>query len=250
MLDLDSGRSIRSATRAGWNTFLGHPPDRYRRSFRAEFDRRVRNALLPDSAILDVGSGRVPTLSRQERPTGCRYTGLDISRSELDRATSGSYDDHVAADVSELIPSLSGCYDLAVSFQVFEHVKPLDKALENLRSYLRPGGRLVAQMSGTFSLFGLANRLTPQPISVWLLRALHDRNPESIYPAHYHRCWYDALVASLSGWSRVEVIPWWWGAPYFRFLRALHAGYIAYEEWARFGGHRNLAPFYIVDAVR
>jgi SAM-dependent methyltransferase len=184
------------------------------------------------------------------RPSACRYVGLDISLYELISAPVGSYDEFVVADVTEAVPELHGQFDLVISFQVLEHVKPLQKALENLAAYLRPGGRLIAQMSGTFSLFGIANQCIPQSVSMQLLRGLLGRNPETVFPAHYHRCWYTSLAAEFRSWARAEIIPWWRGASYFSFLRVLQAGYVAYEEWARINGHRNLAPYYVVDAVR
>jgi SAM-dependent methyltransferase len=243
-------RTVRPAIRVGWDALHARFPDRYALEWRAEFDRRVADALAPDQSILDVGAGREPTVPLASRPAGCRYVGLDISRSELERAPRGSYDELVVADVTQPLPALADRFDLVLSFQVLEHVKPLELAMENLRRYARPRGRLVAQLSGTFSPFGLANRLIPQRTSMWLMRQLLHRDPETVFPAHYDRCWYAALERMLDTWTTGTVVCWWMGAGYFDFLRPLLASYIAYEEWARLAGRPNLAPYYVIDATR
>lgn len=241
---------LRPAAQAGWNALHGRLPDRYDRELADDFKSRVYRALAPGMSILDVGSGRFPAVPADERPAGSRYVGLDISRSELDRAGVGSYDSLVVADLVDPLPALVEGFDLIVSFQVLEHIKPLDQAVENMRRYLRPGGRLVAQLSGTFSLFAVANRLIPHRAASYLLLHLLRRDPETVFPAHYHHCWYSGLERMLAHWSSVEIVPSWRAASYLGFSRPLQAAYLAYEEWARLGDRRNLATYYIVDAVR
>lgn len=230
--------------------FQGRVPERYRENWQLEFDERVSRALSSDALVLDAGSGRNPVVPVPLRPSNCRYVGLDLSDSELRRAPAGSYDEIVVGDLTEFVPGLEGRFDLILCFQVLEHVKPLDEAFANLRRYLRPGGRLIAQLSGSFSLFGLANRVLPQRVTVWMLRTFLGREAGTVFPAYYHRCWYTALERMLTCWSKAEVIPVWKGAGYVQFLKPLWAGYIGYEEWMRLGGHRNLASHYVIEAVR
>lgn len=229
----------------------GQLPSRYSQPYGATFDARVRQALAPGLRILDVGAGRHPTVPLEDRPEGCRYVGLDVSPRELDKAGPRAYDEAIVADVSEWVQGLAGRFDLVLSWQVMEHVKPLDVAFENLRSYLRPGGRLIAQMSGTFSVFGLANQLLPHRVGMWVLTRLVGKDPEEVFPAHYHRCWASALQRILAGWGKGEVIPLYVGAmPYFRFSNLLRALYIGYEEWTFLGDRANVASYYVVDAMR
>lgn len=241
---------IGSAVRAARLTLGGTIPDHYAGSWRSEFDIRVQASLHPNIRILDVGSGRSPTVTPEGRPPGCRYVGLDVSRAELEMAPPGSYDELVVSDVTERVPVLAESFDLILSFQVLEHVSPLMAAVENLRTYLRPGGRLLAHLSGTFSAFGLLNRVIPQRTSVWLVHRLLKRPAAEVFPAHYDQCWSSALERVFAPWSAVEVVPRWLGAPYFAFFRPLHALYVGYEEWARLGRHANLAPYYLIDAIR
>ncbi len=229
----------------------GELPPRYSQPYSTTFDARVRSALAPGLRILDVGAGREPTVPAGARPEACCYVGLDVSQRELDKAGPGAYDETLVADVTERVPTLESRFDLILSWQVMEHVKPLDVAFENLHSYLRPGGRLISQMSGTFSVFGLLNQLLPQRVGLWTLTQLVGKHPEDVFPAHYHRCWASALQQILEPWATREVVPLYVGAmPYFRFSNLLRAVYIGYEEWTWRRGHANLASYYVVDATR
>lgn len=243
--DADGGSLLSVLSRA----LRGDMPTRYTDNWREAFDARVRNALVPGMRILDVGSGRKPTVATEQRPPGCVYVGLDLSVEELQRAPLGSYDEIITADVGRRVIELEGRFDLVLSFQVFEHVKPFDTALANIRSYLRPGGRALLHFSGAYSVFGLLNRLLPHRVGVFLLEHLVGRNPETVFPAHYDRCWYSALKRLEPGWSSFDVLPRWRGASYFGFSRALRAVYVTYEEWAIRSRHLNLAPYYLLEAV-
>lgn len=198
---------------------------------------------------MDVGSGKHPTILPQDRPPGTYYVGLDVSEAELRKAPEGSYDQVIVSDVANMIHGLNGQFDLIVTWFVLEHVKPLDGAFENMRTYLRPGGCLIAVFSGTFAAFALLNRAIPQPIGRWILKRLFGRPIESTFPAHYHHCWYSALERMLISWTQSQIVPYYTGAGYFRFSRVLRAIYVGYEEWTFLRTHRNLASYYLVTAV-
>jgi SAM-dependent methyltransferase len=200
--------------------------------------------------ILDVGSGRRPTLPRERRPEGCRYVGLDISADELAAAPAGSYDETWVADVTTRVPELEDRFDVILSWQVLEHVKPLEAAFENFRAYLKPGGTFVGQFSGTFSFFGLANRVIPDRLTAFLVDRFTNRTARSVFPAYYHHCWDSALRRMLGSWTRAEIVPRYTGASYLRFLPPAQWLYLRYEDWAMRSGRRNLATHYIVEGVR
>lgn len=223
-------------------------PARYGEPWYEQFVSHAQRSLVPGVRILDVGSGRKPALAPERRPEGCFYAGLDLSRAELQSAPEGSYDAMIEGDATRPLSQLHDRFDLILSWQVLEHVKPLDAALEHLRSYLRPGGRMVAQLSGGFSVFGLINRAIPPPVAVWTLRNLIGRDPETVFPAYYDRCYYKPLVEMLEPWSRAEVYPLFRGAIYFRFSHAIQAAYLVYENWAVRGERRNSATHYLLVA--
>jgi len=143
------------------NLGRGRPlPARYDGVWRAPFYERVDQLIRPGMSILDVGAGRSPTITRERRPAGVEYVGLDISASELATAGPDAYDETWVADVTQRVPALEDRFDLILSWQVLEHVKPLGAAFDNFHAYLCPRGRFVGHFSGTFSFFGLASRLT------------------------------------------------------------------------------------------
>ncbi len=214
------------------------------------FIARATAGLPPAAQILDVGSGRRPILRPDARPPGSTYVGLDISEHELRAAPHGSYDEVVCGDVTEFQPALAQRFDLILSWQVLEHVKPLDEALQCIHSYSRPGGHFVAVASGSYSVFGILNRLVPHRLAIWGMRVLLGRDPETVFPAHYDRCHYSALVRLLAPWKEVQVIPAYRGAPYFSFSKTAQAAYLKYESWAARTHRRNLATHYLIAAVK
>lgn len=231
--------------------YRGELPDRYRgypASFRAPFDAALRAVLAPGQRVLDVGSGRLPTVLAEDRPPGCWYVGSDIVAGELAMAPADSYDETVVTDITRIDPSLAAGFDLVLSFQALEHVRPLAPAMENMRRYLRPGGRLVAQLSGAFSAYGLVARVTPRGLAEWAQQRLYSRPPDTVFKPHYDRCWFTALERLLQPWGQATVTPLWMAESYFNFSPVLRSAYMAYEEWARRGEHRNIAPYYLIEA--
>ena len=213
------------------------------------FRPRLESALAPGMRILDIGAGARPMLAPHERPAGCTYVGFDVDGEELRKAPPGSYDDVRVGDVCVSQPDLVSGFDLVLSWLTMEHVKPVPVALRNLASYQRPGGRFLGYLAGTFSVHAIINRLLPGVVAERLAQTA-GREPDTIFKAHYHRCWYDALDEVARGaWSRSEIVPVFTGGWYFRRFPRLRAPYLAYEEWAYTGQHRNLAAYYILDAV-
>jgi SAM-dependent methyltransferase len=225
-------------------------PERYLEDWRQPFIDHALRALPPDAHILDVGSGCHPAIPPTMRPARCTYAGLDISREELERAPAGSYDATIVSDISTPRPDLHGAFDLIVSWQSLEHVRHVDRAIANLRRYLRPGGRAVVQVSGSFSVFALLNRALPGRLGSRVVERVMKRSHDSVFRAHYHLCHYDALAREFSCWSDVKILPRYRGAEYLRFAPPLQRIYIAYEDWAARRVARNLATHYLIAAVR
>lgn len=225
----------------------GRLPERYAEPMQAEFFRRVQSLLVPDVAILDVGAGRYPTLAPADRPAGCRYVGLDIEASELDAAAPGAYDEGVVADITKPLER-EGEFDLILSWQVLEHVSPLADAFENLRAALRPGGTMLAQLTGSNAGFALLGRLLPHAMRVRIATRLLGHQEEEKFPTRYDRSTERSLEEMMSNWSELEILPFFRGAPYFGFWRPLQRAYIAYESAIERRRLANLATHYLVVA--
>jgi len=225
-------------------------PARYYSTWRPSFDELVKESLTRECAVLDVGAGCKPTFAPLQRSKKCYYAGLDLSAHELAKAPAGSYDDTWARDITCHCPELEGRFDLVISWQVLEHVKPLETAIENIRGYLRPGGRFVATLSGAFSAYGLINQVVPARLGVFAMYKLLGRDPQTVFPAYYDHCWQTALERMLSDWKGFKVIPFYIGAGYFGFSRNLQKIYLRYEDWALNRKHFNLATHYLIEATK
>ena len=229
----------------------GELPDRYGVEWMLPFTRLVGEELRPKMSILDVGAGAHPTLSPLQLPTGARYVGMDISASELRRAPTGSYSETIVADICMRDPALEAGFDLIVCFQVLEHVRPLPVALENLRRYLKPGGRLVAQVSGAFSATSLANRIVPNSVTPLIVsKLMRARSKRDVFPAHYDKCWATALRGMSDRWAEFDVIPLFIAGQAFWFFRPIQAVVVGLEEWACANRHHNLASHYLISSRR
>jgi len=244
------GPETAEARRERERVAAGELPLRYGEPWGRPFFAAARPALRPGISILDVGSGRLPTLPPDNRPPGSRYFGLDISAQELVAAGSGAYDETVVSDITQRRPELEERFDLVLSWQVLEHVGSMSAALENMHAYLRPRGRMVAQISGTFAPFALLARVIPHSISRRLMQRLLGARPEEKFPTRYDRCHASALEPLLAGWSQHGIVPQFKGGAYFSFSRPLERAYLVYENWAERSGRADLATHYVIWAVK
>jgi SAM-dependent methyltransferase len=225
-------------------------PARYHARWQDEFERRVRAQLCDGARILDLGSGSRPVVPTVERPVNSFYVGVDISRRELEKAPPDSYDEKRVADAAQFVVDLENDFDLIVSWQVLEHVRPLARAIENCRRYLRPGGTFIALFSGTLSAIGVINRLVPRKVGVAAMKHLLARDPETVFPAYYDGTWHRPLCRYFENWQSLDIVPLYRGAGYFSFNRTLQRAYLFYENWAAAGNRANLATHYLVEAVK
>lgn len=214
------------------------------------FDAQLEPFLKPGIRILDVGSGGNPTVAVRDRPDGVSYTGFDVDADELERAPEGSYDETVCAPAEIPVPELENRFDLAVSWFAMEHVPDVGAAFDNLRTYLVPGGTIVAQFAGRWSAFSVANRVVPHELAKKILWRANRREPDSVFPALYDRCTFGELTETLEPWGSAEVFAQFTAAEYVLFSRVLTSGYVAYEEAIARLGMRDLAPYYLVVASR
>lgn len=225
-------------------------PERYADNWRDIQFELYEPFLHERMTILDVGSGRKPVLPVDRRPHDCRYIGLDILTDELDAAPSGSYDETFTQDLRVPLHALHGHADLIVSWQVFEHIKPLTVAVDNLHSYLKTGGHLYALLSGRNAHFAILNRLVPDRFGIRAMEMLLDRPPESVFKANYDHCTQWGLEGLFSDWSDVKVVPYFRGGEYFGFLPPLKNAYLKVEDWLSASERNDWATHYAVIAER
>jgi SAM-dependent methyltransferase len=224
--------------------------DRYANNWLENFAAQYEPYLRPGMTILDVGSGRTPAIPVEKRPQGCTYIGLDLSAEELAMAPPSSYDRKYVSDLRIREQGLIDQVDLAISWQVLEHVEPLKAAIDNVNAYLRPGGTFVSMLSGRNALFSMINRMIPEPLGIWAMERLLRRPPDTVFRAHYDACTYSGLCEVLSTWTHAELIPLFRGANYLKFFRPARALYLRYENWAVRRGKNELATHYVFIAQK
>jgi SAM-dependent methyltransferase len=167
----------------------------------------------------------------------------------LQHAGPDAYDEIWSRDVTVLEPNLAERFDFVISLFLLEHVRPIDAAIENIRMYLKPGGMLIAQFAGSRSISGWLNRLLPHRAATELVRLLHPgRDRDSVFPAHYDKCYPSALLPAMADWSHVEFKPQHTGAQYFNFAEVVRRGYIGIEN--RTLSRPDAATWYLMTAVR
>ncbi len=226
-------------------------PARYREPWKGFLLARAAAELRPGIRVLDVGSGARPAVPLEQRPSECVYVGLDISASELERAGASAYDEVIVGDIcSGLAPTVAP-FDLVLSWQVLEHVPSMRAALATQHAALVPGGRMLAMLSGAWSIHALGARVIPYRLSTALQARLLNHVAEDKFPTRYDSCTDRALRRRLAegGWKSWEILPYYRSGNYLSFIPPLQRLYVAYESWAARRPHVNLATHYIVDAV-
>lgn len=227
----------------------GRLPSRYDHRLQDVFLAHVDSVMRPGIRILDIGSGRAPTIPPSDRPPGCRYVGTDIDAAELAAAPAGSYDLAIAADATQPLP-VDERFDLILSWQVLEHVDSMASTLEAFHGALADGGTLLAQLSGSRAAFAVLARALPHRARVLIMSRLLGHAEEEKFPTRYDACTDKELRALLGSWSTVEIVPFYRGGSYFLFSGALLKGYLAYENAVARRQLRGLATHYLVVATR
>lgn len=119
----------------------------------------------PASRCLDVGCGTGGSYGRWVNEHAASYLGVDVSAQAVKLARASGLDAQVIDDAGTL-PFPDESFDLAICFEVFEHLFEPDRAAGEILRVLRPGGRLIASAPNAMYwrlrlniLFGIWNPL-------------------------------------------------------------------------------------------
>jgi SAM-dependent methyltransferase len=110
---------------------------------------------IPHPEILEAGCG---SGSNVKLPAGCRITGIDISREELDK--NSIVTEKIVGDLQtyELPPDH---YELIICWDVLEHLDKPELAMMRMTSALKPGGLLLLAFPNVHSVKALVAKATP-----------------------------------------------------------------------------------------
>lgn len=95
--------------------------------------------------LLDLGCGQGVFLARLVREYGVKGTGVDISKKSIEFANktySNKSLKFINSDINKL-PFRSSCFDYVVSFDVLEHIKDQEKAVNEMVRVLKKGGKIL-----------------------------------------------------------------------------------------------------------
>lgn len=166
------------ARRYGWSTVAGY--DQVYRGFDHPLAQQIRReaygtdigqhswvtadelradavglALRATSRLLDLGCGPAGPLSFLAGLSGCRATGIDLSRPAIvagrARAQMLGLEERVAllvGDLNQPLPFAGGTHDAAVTLDVIVHVRDREQLFREAARVLAPGGRLLVTDAG------------------------------------------------------------------------------------------------------
>lgn len=151
-------------------------------------DEFVRDLVRPGMVVWDVGSGRFPYFSVEDKQRlGLTVIGLDIVGEELAAAPEGAYDRAVVADLTRFEGDQSA--DLVVSNAVLEHVRDTPAAMRAIASIVKPGGTVALFLPSRNAVFARLNIALPEGLKRWMLRNLKPGYKNNGgWPAFYDRC--------------------------------------------------------------
>ena len=206
--------------------------------------------------LIEIGGGRDPLLTHsQVRALGVDYTINDISSVELQNApgayNKACFDISGELDAAHVQPE---SYDFAFSRMVFEHVKDVRRAWENLHTILAPGGVGLAFVPTLYALPYVANLMIPEWLSQKIVSRLYphrtaDEDPK--FPAYYDWCFAsDKKVAPMltaAGFSETLILPFY-GHEYFASLPVIREVDDAITRLAIRYDWRTLAPYAFILA--
>jgi len=178
--------------------------------------RRAVAASLPPGApvsILEAGCG---SASQLDLGPNAVVTGIDISRRQLERNTALSA--RINGDL-QTYPLGHDAFDVVVCWNVLEHLRRPDRALDNMVRALKPGGLLVLAVPNAYSLKGWLARATPQAFHVWVYRTVfgyRNAGADDRGPFETHFAWPVTPVAlrSYAAEHHLAVTHWWWHEDY------------------------------------
>jgi SAM-dependent methyltransferase len=141
--------------------------------------------------VCDVGGGANPELTPAEiAENELRYTVLDISAAELDKADPAYTT--LVADASGPAPPVEEAFDLVFSRMLAEHISDGAAFHRNVFRMLRPGGVAFHFFPTLYAFPFVLNKFVPDDLASRILSAFDRKRDFSgrqvKFPAHYSWC--------------------------------------------------------------
>lgn len=130
--------------------------------------------LVPGERLLDVGCGKGAFVKRAAEV--CEATGIDGNSNAVARAVASGLDVR-RGHTSDFRDEFAGRFDTVASFQVLEHIYAVAGFIEDLKQFIKPGGRIVIAVPNNepylrrFDPYNAMN-CPPHHIGLWNLKSL------------------------------------------------------------------------------
>lgn len=188
--------------------------------------------------IIEIGGGANPTLSSDFIARhGIKYTLLDISQIELDKAPPGY--SKVCVDICQENLAFGEQYDFAFSRMLAEHVVSGERFHRNVRSLLRDGGMAFHFFPTLFAPPFVLNYLIPERLSEFILHLLQPgrekEGQQGKFPARYSWC-RGPIKSQIrkfqdAGYDVMIYRGFFGHEPYYRKIPILHRFHVAFAKW-------------------
>jgi len=192
-------------------------------------DTLVPKYLRQNIIIVDVGGGKNPYLSREQKEAlGATVVGFDIDGQELSRASDGAYDEVICADITQYRGGQTT--DLVICQALLEHVQDVEAAFAAIASLLKPGGLALVFVPSRNAVFARLNILLPQRMKKWLLHTIFPKTSRDRgFPSYYDQCTPSAFkrLAETNDLSLVEA-RYYYISSYFSFFFPF---YLIWRMW-------------------
>lgn len=214
-----------------------------------QFPLHLQRVLRPGLRVIDLGSGRHPSISAAEkRRLGLHVIGVDVSREELDAAPPASWDEMVCDSAETFVRP--GEADLVISRALVEHVPNPVSMFRSVHASLKPGGETLHFIPNRNALFAVLNRMLPHEAKRKLLYTLYPMSRNHLgFRAYYRRCSPAAIRTLLGGigFRDVTVTPYF-SSNYFVALFPAHAAMVSWQVAMQQLGAEELCESFVVHA--
>ena len=183
----------------------------------------VDSYLIPGMIVADVGGGKKPFFSAQEKMRlNLTYIGIDIDPEELELAPDGVYDDAWVVNLERPPGRRLATIDLIICRNTLEHVQDARAAFEGLYALLKPGGVCVITSPCRHAMFAKLNKTLPQQLKRNLLQTIFPGKAGDGFIVYYDRASpteYSKIIQSLGG-TIIEIRKFYWSSYFSVFVPA------------------------------
>ena len=193
-------------------------------------EKRVAEALTPESVLLDAGCGRTAPVLSSFRGRAGRLIGIDL----VDFTETVEDCELYCCDLASTgLPN--ACVDVIYSRSVFEHLDDPTAVLREFHRILEPGGLCIVLTASLWDYATLLAMLVPNKHHATIVWKTEGRAPEDVFPTRY-RCNTRSAVtrcATDAGLTLIDFEYMGQYPAYFRFNAALFTLASIYEKAIR-----------------